>query len=149
VQQALDALRDLSAGLYPPTLADRGLAAAIELHALRHGLDVRVDVHGEGPPAPTDVQAAAFFCVASIIDDVGRTGRCGIELHLVDRGLAVVVRSDGQPSADTAELVADRVAALGGHVGTGTALRIEFPASDDAAATDDAPWRPLVHGGGR
>ncbi|MFI5312973.1 MAG: histidine kinase, partial [Candidatus Dormibacteria bacterium] len=46
--EALDTLRDLARGIYPPLLADKGLAAAIQSQARRATVPVTVDAVGIG-----------------------------------------------------------------------------------------------------
>ena len=46
---ALDDLRDLARGIYPPLLADKGLAAALESQARKASIPVTVDAEGVGP----------------------------------------------------------------------------------------------------
>ncbi|HEX2301886.1 MAG TPA: histidine kinase, partial [Pseudonocardiaceae bacterium] len=47
-QEALENLRDLARGIYPPLLADKGLAAALEAHARKVPFPVTVEPNGLG-----------------------------------------------------------------------------------------------------
>ena len=48
-QQALEDLRDLARGIYPPLLADQGLGAALDAQARRSPVPVTVESDGVGP----------------------------------------------------------------------------------------------------
>src|SRR5438552_12501232 len=47
-EEALQELRDLARGIYPPLLADKGLGAALEAQARRSAVPVSVDADGIG-----------------------------------------------------------------------------------------------------
>jgi hypothetical protein len=55
--EALDNLRDLARGIYPPLLADQGLAAALVAQARKAPIPVTVQTEGVGR-YPQDVEAA-------------------------------------------------------------------------------------------
>ncbi|MBA3737704.1 MAG: hypothetical protein H0W97_03980, partial [Actinobacteria bacterium] len=59
-QDALENLRDLARGIYPPVLADKGLVAALETQARRAAVPITFDVDGVGR-YPRDVEAAVYF----------------------------------------------------------------------------------------
>ena len=69
--RALDDLRDLVRGIYPPVLADRGLADAVRALALDTPVTVDTDItlHGE-PPMP--VAAAVYFGIAEALTNAVR-----------------------------------------------------------------------------
>lgn len=124
VDQALENLRDLARGIYPPVLAERGLAAALRAHALPTGLmatissrfDERIDAA---------VEAAVYFCCLEAIQNAAKHGatRVRIQLELDDGILSFSVGDDG-PGFDAATAIRgsglqnmqDRVAAVGGRV---------------------------------
>ena len=57
---ALEDLRDLARGIYPPLLADKGLAAALEAQARKSALPVEVRAEGLGR-YPQALEAAVYF----------------------------------------------------------------------------------------
>jgi signal transduction histidine kinase len=61
VKDAVEELRSLAHGIYPPLLLDQGLAAALGSAAQRATIATRVEA---GPIGryPADVEAAAYFC---------------------------------------------------------------------------------------
>ncbi|HEU5224582.1 MAG TPA: histidine kinase, partial [Actinomycetota bacterium] len=61
VTDALENLRELARGVYPPLLADQGLAAAIEAQARRSPQPVRVETDGIGR-YPQELETAIYFC---------------------------------------------------------------------------------------
>ena len=68
---ALEDLRDLARGIYPPLLADRGLAAALEAQARRASLPVTVVADGVGRYSQ-DAEAAIYFCVLEALQNVSK-----------------------------------------------------------------------------
>ena len=58
---ALENLRDLARGIYPPLLADLGLAAALGAQGSKSPLPVAVEADGIGR-LPQDTEAAVYFC---------------------------------------------------------------------------------------
>jgi signal transduction histidine kinase len=59
--EAIDALRKLARGIYPPLLADEGLGAALEADARKAPVAVTVEANGIRR-YPQDVEAAVYFC---------------------------------------------------------------------------------------
>jgi len=70
-QSALEDLRDLARGIYPPLLADKGLAAALEAQARRSPVSVRIEPDGVGRYAP-DIEAAVYFCTLEALQNVAK-----------------------------------------------------------------------------
>jgi len=67
--EALETLRDLARGIYPPLLADKGLVVALESQARKATLPVRVEAEGVGRYAQ-DVEATVYFCVLEALQNV-------------------------------------------------------------------------------
>jgi signal transduction histidine kinase len=67
--EALETLRDLARGIYPPLLADKGLVAALESQARKATLPVQVDADGVGR-YPQEVEAAVYFCCLEALQNV-------------------------------------------------------------------------------
>jgi signal transduction histidine kinase len=62
LQEAVQELRELAHGIYPPLLMDQGLTAALRAAASRSPLDVEVvDAEQTARYAP-EVEAAVYFC---------------------------------------------------------------------------------------
>ena len=142
--EALETLRDLARGIYPPLLADKGLAAAIESQARRATVPVTVDAIGIGR-YPQEVEAAAYFCVLEALQNVQKYAHArhaAVRLNQVDGQLWFVVKDDGV-GFDAAGArrgtgltnMQDRLDALGGglHVdsghGRGTEVSGTIPAT--------------------
>ena len=100
--RALEDLRDLVRGIYPPVLADRGLAEAVRNLALDTLLDVDVDVDLLGEP-PMPVAAAVYFAVAEALTNAVRHAGAGavrVGLEHADGMLRATVADDGRGGAD-------------------------------------------------
>ena len=100
--RALNDLRDLVRGIYPPLLADRGLADAVRALALDAPLTVAVDIAlGSDPPMP--VAAAAYFAIAEALTNAVRHAGAetvDISLTCADGLLWAAVTDDGRGGAD-------------------------------------------------
>ncbi|MFO7547548.1 MAG: ATP-binding protein, partial [Acidimicrobiia bacterium] len=123
-QAALDEVRRLSKGIYPPVLQSDGLGAA--LSALAAGAPVPVEVHGDGVGRyPPEVEAAVYFDVAEAITNAVKHATPPIRVEVGEReGLLAFTVSDAGPGFDPAMVAAgsglanlrDRVDAVGGRV---------------------------------
>ncbi|HEV8219673.1 MAG TPA: histidine kinase, partial [Streptosporangiaceae bacterium] len=68
---ALDDLRALARGIYPPLLADQGLGAALRAQASRAALPVAVAVDGVGR-YPRETEAAVYFCILEALQNTAK-----------------------------------------------------------------------------
>jgi signal transduction histidine kinase len=141
---ALDDLRDLARGIYPPLLADKGLAAAIEAQARKAPLPTTVEADGVGR-LPQDAEAAIYFCTLEALQNVAKyAGATSAVVRLRERngGVEFEVEDDGQgfdPANSTAgtglQGMLDRLNAIGGTLeidsrpGRGTIVRGSVPRS--------------------
>jgi signal transduction histidine kinase len=125
---AIAELRDLSRGISPPVLADRGLAAAAEALARRSPMPVVVEASLSERLLPV-VESAAYFVVAESLTNVVKHSpgaSATVRLH-VERGcLHVRVQDDGRGGA----------IALGGGLG---GLRSRVEALDGTLSIDSPP----------
>jgi len=144
---ALDDLRDLARGIYPPLLADKGLAAAIEAHARKGPVPTRVEADGVGR-LPQDVEAAIYFCSLEALQNVAKyadASSATVRLRAVDGAIEFEVADDGRGfDAATAargsglQGMIDRIDAIGGSLtvesrpGNGTIVRGTVPRAPDA-----------------
>ena len=138
VQDALEELRDLAHGIYPPLLQDRGLAEALAAAAGRATIRTRVDAEGIERYEP-DVEATVYFCCLEALQNAakyaGDSAIAAVRIREEAGGLLFEVSDDGA-GFDVARTRAgmgltsmrDRVGALGGslHVesasGAGTSI---------------------------
>jgi signal transduction histidine kinase len=120
---ALENLRDLARGIYPPLLADQGLAAALTSQARKATVPVEVDADGIGR-YPQDAEAAVYFCCLEALQNVAKYAkatRVHVRLSAHDGELSFEVTDDGQgfdaartPLGSGMQNMADRLAALDG-----------------------------------
>ena len=149
LRAALDDLRALARGIYPPLLADQGLAAALQAQASRAPLPVMVDADGIGR-YPREAEAAVYFCVLEALQNTAkyaRASRATVALSSPDGHLEFAVTDDGA-GFDTATAahgtglqgMADRLAAVGGalhirsQLGHGTTISGGLPVPARVAA---------------
>jgi signal transduction histidine kinase len=140
LSDALVELRELSQGIHPALLTERGLPAALEDLAYGTRLPLELDV-GLAERLPERVEAAAYFVVAESLTNIAKhAGASAVRVRVqrTDGRAVVEVADDGVGGADGARGtglrgLADRVDALGGrlHVesppGRGTVVHAEIP----------------------
>jgi signal transduction histidine kinase len=124
-QAAMEDLRDLARGIYPPLLADKGLAAALEAQARKAIVPVSVDPDGVGR-YPQEVEAGVYFCVLEALQNVAKYAEAGsvtVRLSQENGNLVFTVTDDGRgfdpqatPSGSGLQNMSDRLEALGGTV---------------------------------
>jgi signal transduction histidine kinase len=123
VRGALEDLRDLAHGIYPPLLADQGLVVALRAQAQKAPLPV--EVQGESMPRyAQEAEACVYFCVLEALQNASKYSnaqRVSVRLMPDDGWLEFTVADDGigfEPSArgygTGLQGMADRLAALGG-----------------------------------
>jgi signal transduction histidine kinase len=102
--KALNELRDLVRGIYPPVLADRGLADAIRALALDTPLRTETDIELPGRlDAP--VEAASYFAVAeALANAVKHSGARTVQVRIRHAAgmLKIMVIDNGAGGADPA-----------------------------------------------
>jgi signal transduction histidine kinase len=140
--EALETLRDLARGIYPPLLADKGLATALEAQARKATLPVTVDAGGIGRYSQ-DTEAALYFCVLEALQNIQKYAQASsATLYLREDGdqLSVEVADDGRgfdvsttTRGNGLTNMEDRLDALGGVLnissspGRGTTLCATVP----------------------
>ncbi|MCD6022268.1 MAG: histidine kinase [Actinomycetia bacterium] len=120
---ALENLRDLARGIYPPLLADKGLVAALESQARKSTIAIAIEADGVGR-YPQEAEAAVYFSCLEALQNVAKyasASRATISLSDGDGRLRFAVRDDGvgfdqsETSYGTGlQGIADRLAALDG-----------------------------------
>ena len=137
-KRALSELRDLSRGIYPAILTDRGLGPALSSIAARNPVEVALDVQVDDR-LPAATEAAAYFVVVEALTNVAKHSgaeHCRVRIvHRRDR-LQLEVSDDGDGGADPAGAgltgLRQRVEALDGTLAVaeahpGTTIRAELP----------------------
>ena len=95
---ALETLRDLARGIYPPLLADKGLTAALQAQARKTTLPIHIEADGVDR-YPADVEATVYFCVLEALNNVAKYAdaqRVDVTLADVDGAMRFEVRDDGR-----------------------------------------------------
>jgi signal transduction histidine kinase len=122
---ALENLRDLARGIYPPLLADLGLAAALGAQASKSPLPVTVEADGIGR-FPQDTEAAVYFCCLEALQNIAKYAhatQARICLQAQNQTLRFTISDDGTgyntshtQMGSGQRNMADRLAALGGRL---------------------------------
>jgi signal transduction histidine kinase len=140
--EALGNLRDLARGIYPPLLADQGLASALDAQARKAALPVTVEGDGIGRYAQP-AETAVYFCCLEALQNVAKyahASRAVVRLFERDGQLTFAVEDDGDgfdPSRTSlgtgVQGMIDRLDALGGTLevrsqpGKGTTITGRIP----------------------
>jgi signal transduction histidine kinase len=137
--QAIAEIRDLTRGLHPPVLTDRGLDAAISAVAARAPVPVRVRVDVDPRPSLT-VEAIAYFVVTEALTNVAKHAQAAqawVTVERIGNHLRIEVRDDGRGGAHAKgggiRGLGQRVGAVDGLLtlvsprGLGTLLIAEVP----------------------
>jgi signal transduction histidine kinase len=144
VSQALDDLRDLARGIYPPILADQGLVAALKGQARRSAVPVQLEAHGISRYSQ-ETEAAVYFCVLEALQNVAKyatASQATVRLFEGDGNLTFEVTDDGagfDPGArgygTGLQGMADRLSALAGE------LRVESELGGGTTVTGRLPMQ--------
>ena len=122
--ETLENLRDLARGIYPPLLADEGLAAALEAQARKSTVPVVLDPDGVGRYRQ-ETEAAVYFCVLEALQNVSKYAKANevqVTLGETNGDLTFAVQDDGVGfDPETARgsgltNMRDRVEAVGGNL---------------------------------
>jgi signal transduction histidine kinase len=139
---AVEDLRDLARGIYPPLLAGEGLVAALEAQARKAPVPTLVTADGVGR-YPQEVEAAVYFCVLEALQNVAKYAaatRAEVRLAASGHDLKFEVTDDGagfDPDSKAygtgLQGMADRLHAHGGSLtvrsspGAGTTISGRLP----------------------
>ena len=146
---ALEDLRALARGIYPPLLAEQGLVMALRAQAARSPVPVALEADQVGR-YPQDAESTVYFCTLEALQNVAKHARATtatVRLSGSGDTLEFSVSDDGAgfPAAATGhgsglQGMSDRLAAHGGTLtvrsrpGQGTTITGRLPASERMAA---------------
>jgi signal transduction histidine kinase len=154
IEKALDEVRSLARGIYPPLLASQGLKEALQAASLRAPLPTTVECNGV-PRYTPEVESAVYFCCLEALQNAVKHARGARSLKVsieTDGELRFEVRDDGE-GFDTMSSslgqglmnIRDRLAAVGGGLtiastpGNGTVVSGTVPVESPAAAPAARP----------
>jgi signal transduction histidine kinase len=142
--EALETLRDLARGIYPPLLAEKGLPTALQAQARKATLPITIEADDIGR-YPQDTEAAVYFCILEALQNTqkyAQASRAVVRLRQDGDQLAVEVADDGRGFVVSTTArgngltnMEDRLDAIGGNLqvesalGRGTTLRALVPVS--------------------
>jgi signal transduction histidine kinase len=151
LQEAVQQLRDLAHGIYPPLLMDRGLVEALQAAAGRAALPTDVEAEDLGRFSP-DLEAAVYFCCMEALQNAGKHAGEGatatvkvwkeegaLLFEVADNGAGFDAGSRSHLGAGFTNM-SDRVGAIGGSLkvqsapGKGTKISGRIPVSETAPA---------------
>jgi signal transduction histidine kinase len=148
LNDTLQELRDLAHGIYPPLLADKGLAEALASAARRAVLPTEVEAAGIRRYSRV-VEATAYFCCLEAFQNAGKYAGPGVQVRVsvreegdalifsvTDDGMGFDTRARAQGAGFTN--MSDRLGAVGGTLrvestpGAGTRVTGTIPLVEDA-----------------
>jgi signal transduction histidine kinase len=147
----LDELREISRGLHPAILTERGLESAVKALARRSAVPATLTVHAERR-LPERVEVAGYYVVSEALTNAARHAQASVVhvgIDAADECVRISIRDDGVGGADPAHGsgligLVDRVEALGGELtitsapGAGTSLLASIPLDDSPLDDSDA-----------
>lgn len=152
VGEALDSLRSLASGVYPPLLEAEGLRAGLSARARQASLPV--DIRCGPARYPRELEGAAYFCCSEALQNMEKHAeatRGSIHVWREGARLFVEVKDDGRGFAPNATRlgsglhnIRDRVDALGGSVevvskpGAGTVVKGWLPLPPEVSTSPDS-----------
>ncbi len=144
---ALEDLRDLARGIYPPLLADKGLPTALEAQARKSPVPVDVIAEQVGR-YPQEIEAAVYFSCLEALQNVAKYARASaasIRLLADDGSLRFEVEDDGAGFDPVStgygtglQGMADRLDAVGG------ALEVRSAPGEGTTVTGRVPARTIL-----
>jgi signal transduction histidine kinase len=166
-QDALENLRELARGIYPPLLADQGLGVALRSQVSRVPVPVTVEADGIARYGE-DAEAAIYFSVLEGLQNVAKYAEASeavVRLSQSDGAIEFEIADDGR-GFDSKRIsygtglqgIADRLAALGGtfdvesEPGVGTTIHGTLPvelgegATETPESVDDASFAETAKG---
>jgi signal transduction histidine kinase len=156
INAALDDLRALARGIYPPLLAEQGLVMALRAQAARSPVPVLIEA-GQVGRHPQDTESTVYFCTLEALQNVAkhaRASRVTVRLSGSGGALEFSVSDDGAgfPAGTShgsgLQGMSDRLAAHGGTLtvrsrpGQGTTITGRLPTSERTAAAGFPPASP-------
>jgi signal transduction histidine kinase len=150
-EDTIDTLSDLSHGIYPRALSEKGLAAALEVAVAAGPLPVDLTVE-EMPRAHPDIEAALYFCCLEAVQNAAKHSdatQAVVRLGRTPEGLGLAVADDGKGFSPDAVgpgsgliNMRDRAESVGGRLrvdsepGRGTAIEVRVPCVPAAEGGD-------------
>jgi signal transduction histidine kinase len=137
---AVAELQEVSRGIHPAILSERGLGPALRTLARRSAVPVDLEVRTDAR-CPEPVEVAAYYVASEALANAMKHAQASrVEMSLAARhgSLLLSVRDDGVGGADPARgsglaRLTDRVEALGGSIrlhsaaGAGTHITVDLP----------------------
>jgi signal transduction histidine kinase len=138
--EALQTLRDLAQGIYPPTLREHGIAASLRPHA-------QVTAEGLGRYDP-EVEAGVYFCCLEAVQNATKYAKASrvvvnlwqqdghLSFSVIDNGIGF--NPKGTVTGTGVQNMKDRIASLGGRLnlesqpGKGTTVSGRLPLATPA-----------------
>jgi signal transduction histidine kinase len=142
IDAALDTLRSLALGIYPPLLEEQGIAAALAAQYLRGAVPVQMETDGIGR-YPIELEAAVYFCTLEALQNAAKYAQAStitiafrerdeaLEFSVTDDGVGFNVYANGAGTG--IQGMRDRIAVFGGDadiessLGHGTTVRGRVP----------------------
>jgi signal transduction histidine kinase len=144
---ALENLRDLARGIYPPLLADKGLGEALVAQARKASIAIDVETDGAGR-FPREIETAVYFCCLEALNNVAKYAEAAsarVRLGVDGGELVFSVEDDGigfspeaAPRGSGLQGMVDRIDAVGGTLeihstaGRGTSIVGRVPIRTEA-----------------
>jgi signal transduction histidine kinase len=120
-QQAVDAMRMVARGIYPPLLDAEGLGPALAAMHRAVDLSLQIDL-GTLPRYSKEAEQTVYFCILAAVTQAEMAGAtaANVDVHGDDASLTVTVIYDSAAGPSDLAALTDRVDAFGGTITTET-----------------------------
>jgi PAS domain S-box-containing protein len=140
IEGILEDVRELSRGLHPPLLSQRGLESALRTLSRKSPIEVDLNIDIDQRP-PESLEVAVYYVASEALTNAAKhshASRIAIAVATSDAVLHATIEDDGiggaEPSTGSGLVgLIDRVEALGGRLalhsppGVGTTISLELP----------------------
>jgi hypothetical protein len=142
---ALDRIRLIARGIFPPRLSDDGLASSVDGWLLREEASATIEVDGDVAAlhAQAEQEACLYFCIVTVLRALLAVDASDLRISVTvgpQIELAVSGRTDEPLDGDSRLVVADRIEAFGGMLtdvaeAGRSGIRASVPGAPGSAST--------------
>lgn len=137
---AVDELRAIAHGVFPPRLTEDGVVRSLRGWSQQRGVPVDLTLDGDVDRLRRhpEVERCLYFCAVTLLDSLvaDRADGLAVQLRLADDEVTLAVLGSSSPGADALLVVRDRVEAFDGGLDLGHRSVMRIPLGVDNERAD-------------